>query len=224
MEDEINQLSDYSFLIEEDVEKYFADLNINLLSGKHIDNSDYTLYSLLEKYEERWKAFYKNLYRLNLISDVFDRSVYYYLDFFDSSKGKLNDTTRYKALTEMQTITGLMLLDMYYLHYFENQKIIHWEDIRKQIEESDHKKNYQKIFFNSIRPFYSEIEWQNTEKRFKEAINSFDKLGWVVKQFSQGEELVFEIKPAIQRIAKLYNSELEDLELFIQNLKSDETL
>lgn len=223
MEDELKEPAGYSFLREEDAEKHFADLNISLLSGKHIATDDYIHFSLLEKYESEWREYYKNLYKLNLDNDVFDGETYYYLDFLDSGKGKLTENSRHRAMTVIQSITGLMLVDMYYQHYFNEQKVIIWTDIRKQIEESDHKSNYQRILFNTLRPSYSETEWQIAEKKFRDVINSFDKLGWITKQSTIGEELVFEIKPAIHRIAKLYEAELQDFENFAHNIKKEET-
>lgn len=224
MENGANEQIDYSFLKEEDVEKYFVDLNIALLSGRHIDTTDYAIFSVIEKYEEQWKLFYRNLYKLDLISDVFDRVPYYYLSFFDKGREKFSDNSRHRALTEMQTLTGLMLLDMYFQRYFDEQKIIKWLDIQKQIEEGDHSSQYQRILFNVIRPAYSKEEWQMAEKKFRDAINSFDKLGWVKKQSGQNESLAFEIRPAIYRMAKLYENELKDFDIFTQNVKANRNL
>lgn len=224
MENGIAPAHEYDFLKEEDAEKYFADLNISLLAGRHIDNRSYMLFSVLQKYENQWRNYFCNLYQLTLVHNIFDGEVFYYLDFFSSGKAKFADSSRHKALTEMQTITALTLLDMYYQKYFESEKIITWADIRRQIEESDHKENYQRILFNTTRPSYSENEWLNAEKKFKDAINSFDKLGWVAKQSAQGEELVFEIRPSIHRIASLYEAELEDFNNFSLQLKPIETI
>ena len=97
MENGTIEHGDYSFLNQESVEKHFADININLLSGRHIDNSNYALFTVLEEYEIYWKEFYKRLYKLNFITDVFDGRVYYYLDFFESGKGKLSENTRHSS-------------------------------------------------------------------------------------------------------------------------------
>lgn len=224
MENKPKENTDYSFLSEESLEKNFADLNISLLSGKHIQVDDYNVFSVIENYYSDLKFFYINLYKLDLVRDVFDGTCYYYLNFFDSGKGKLNDPLRNKPLTEIQTITGLMLLDMYYQRYFDDHKILHWVDIKQQIVEGDHKQNYQRILFNTTRPSYSEGEWQNVEKKFKDVITSFEKLGWVIKQSGQNEELQFEIKPAIHRMIKLYAQELEDFDSFTQYLKNGDKL
>lgn len=224
MENENYEISDYSFLTEVSVEKHFADINILLLSGKHIDHKYYAEYTILEGYESQWRNFYSNLYTLNLVADISDRSRYYYLDFTENGKGKLSDVSRNKELTELQTLIGLTLLDMYYQKYFDEEKIIHWNDIKTQILESDHQEAYKRILFNDIRDSYDEKEWSTVENKFGKTIDSFDKLGWVEKQSGRNEELVFEIRPAIHRLTKLYQDELQNFESFSQQLKNDEAL
>ena len=224
MENESQEITDYSFLKEEAVEKHFADLNIKLLSGRHIQNNEFGIFSILEDYYEPLKEFYKQLYRLDLVRDQFDRSVYYYLNFFDSGKGKLSDPSRYRVLTQMQTITGLMLLDMYYTKYFDDIKTIQWTDIQREIQEGDHHANYQRILFSEVRGNYTENEWANAERKFKDAVNSFDKLGWVNRISNTQEELKFEINPCVHRIAKLYEKELEDFDVFSSTIKPDEEI
>lgn len=216
-------VTDYSFLSEEDVEKHFADVNIQLLSGKHIDHKFYLLFSVLESYEVHWQRFYENLYKLNLVTDVFDGCRCYYLDFTDTGKGKLSDSSRHIELTELQTLIGLTLLDMYYQKYFDEEKIINWNDIKHMILESDHQDAYKRILFNDIRDSYDEKEWNAVEYKFRKAVDSFDKLGWVEKQNGRNEELVFEIRPAIHRLAKLYKDELQNFTSFSQQLKNEET-
>lgn len=224
MENENYEISDYSFLTEESVEKYFADINILLLSGKHIDHKYYAEYTVLESYESQWINFYSNLYKLNLVADISDRSRYYYLDFTENGKGKLSDANRNKELTELQTLIGLTLLDMYYQKYFDEEKIIRWNDIKTQILESDHQEAYKRILFNDIRDSYDEKEWNLVENKFIKTTDSFDKLGWIEKQSGRNEELVFEIRPAIHRLTKMYQDELQNFESFSQQLKKDEAL
>jgi hypothetical protein len=222
MENENNEISDYSFLLDESVEKYFADINILLLSGKHIDKKYYAEYSVLEEKEDHWKFFYTNLYGLNLVPDIFDGSRCYYLDFSLNGKGRLNDATRNKELTPIQTLIGLTLLDMYYQKFFIEEKVIYWDDVKMQILESDHQEAYKRILFNDIRESYDEREWKEVHLKFSNTIKSFERLGWVEKRSGRDEELVFEIRPAIHRLGKLYEEELLDFESFILKLKNDD--
>jgi chromosome condensin MukBEF MukE localization factor len=222
MENAYRENTGYSFLEDEQVEKYFADLNIKLLSGKHIQNYEPNLYSILEDYFDALQLFYKQLYKLNLVKEIFDGGSYYYLDFFDTSKGKLSDPSRFRMLTELQTILGLMLLDMYYTKYFDDPKLIKWSDIKREIEESEQRENYQRLLFYTIRSGYTEREWSESEKKIKQTINSFHDLGWVKKISGPNDELCFEINPSIHRLAKLYKNELLDFESFSSLVKSNE--
>jgi hypothetical protein len=224
MENENNEITDYSFLLDESIEKYFADINILLLSGKHIDHRFYAEYTVLESNEEQWKFFYANLYGLNLVADVFDGSHYYYLDFTENGKGKLSDTTRNKELTPLQTLIGLTLLDMYYQKFFDEEKVVYWNDIKVQILESDHQEAYKRVLFSDIRESYDEKKWKEVHSKFSKTVENFDRLGWVEKRSGRDEELVFELRPAIHRLAKLYQKELIDFESLIQQHKNDEAI
>jgi hypothetical protein len=220
MENEAPESHPYTFFEKEAVEKYFADLHLKLLSGRHIQQQDVNAFALLEDYFPQLKHFYAKVYSRDLVQDMADTSSYFYLDFFDSSREKLIDPSRYKMLTEFQTIVGLMLLDMYYSRYFQHPKNISWTDIRKEIEEGNHKLEYQQILFKEKRTDYTEGEWNIAIRHFNNVIRLFDALGWVKRLSGQQEELLFTIQPSIHRMAKLYSKELEDFETFAEQLKN----
>jgi len=224
MENENSEIIDFSFLSDESVEKHFADINISLLSGKHIDNRDYTMFSVLEDFVDHWKFYYAQLYQLNLIADLLDGNKCFYLEFRETGKGKMSDPKRHKELTELQTLIGLMLLDMYLQKYFEEEKTITWNDLQVQILESDHQEAYQRILFNDVRDSYDEKEWNEVKGKFTRTIDSFERLGWVEKQSGKNEDIILEIRPAIYRLAKIYEKELQDFPSFSQKLKKNETL
>lgn len=224
MENENSEIIDFSFLSDESVEKHFADINISLLSGKHIDSRDYTLFRVLEDFVEHWKFYYTQLYQLNLMSDLLDGHHCFYLEFKEAGKGKMSDPKRHKELTELQTLIGLMLLDIYLQKYFDEEKIITWNDLQVQILESDHQEAYQRILFNDVRDSYDEKEWKEVKVKFTKTIDSFDRLGWVEKQSGKNEDIIFEIRPAIYRLAKMYEKELQDFPSFSQKLQKDKSL
>ena len=220
MENAASEVRGYDFFTEDIVEKHFADMNIKLLSGRHIQQEDVNAFLLLEDFYPDLRNFYQKIYQLDLVRDIADQRAYFYLDFFDGGKGKLTDASRHRTLTEMQTVTGLLLLDMYYSRYFEHPKMITWSDIKQEIEEGDHKTDYQRILFPEIRAGYSDAEWAMVDRRFREVIQSFHLLGWVNRLSGQQEELLFEIKPSIHRMAMLYAEELENFTSFSENYKS----
>jgi len=220
MENAVRESTGYGFFLEEAVERHFADLNIKLLSGRHIQQNDANVFFVLEDYFNPLRNFYSCIYKLALVRAIGDRSIYFYLNFFDEGKGKLSDPSRSKTLTELQTIVGLALLDMYYSRYFDHPKIISWPDIQKEIMDGEHKLEYQRIFFENVGPVYSENAWAKAEKRFTNTIKSFDELGWVRRLSNQQEQLRFELQPSIHRIADLYAKELQDFVTFCEKHKN----
>jgi hypothetical protein len=225
MENENQNVTCYDFLSDDEVEKYFADINIMLLSGKHIDEKYYAAFSTLERKADQWTQFYKNLYNLNLVADTFDGHRYFYLNFFDTAKGKFTDNSRHRELTETQTLIGLMLLDIYYKRFFDEHKIVRWSDLRNVILEGEHQDAYKRILFNEVRDSntYDAKEWGYVIKKINSAIDLFDKIGWVETQYPILADVPdFEIRPAINRLAKLYEYELQNLETFVSILKKEE--
>jgi chromosome condensin MukBEF MukE localization factor len=220
MENELEKNPDFRFLEEEGVMKHFADLNIKLLSGRHIELVDYAVFSVLEDYFESFKNFYRQLYKLDLVRKVFDQSVYFYLNFFDAGRGKLTDPSRYRPITEIQTIVGLMLLDMYFVRYFDPEKKVLWSAIRDEVQSGDQKVPLQRLLFPELRVEYSEPEWQSAEKRFRTTIQRFNDLGWVTQLSSMNEELCFVINPSIHRMAELYEAELQNFDAFSVKVKA----
>jgi hypothetical protein len=219
MENYDTEKSCYGFLENEAVEKYFADLNIKLLSGRHIHNDEYNSYSVLEDHFDQLKYYYHTLYKLELVKDTADQSRYYYLDFYDDSRGKLSDPSRTRILTEQQTIIGLMLLNMYYAKYFDDPKNVKWSEIKREIQEGDRKESFQVFFFKTVRAEFTPTEWNEVERKFTKTILTFNELGWVKKISGQHEELLFEINPSIHRMAKLYSKELTDFDSFLALVK-----
>jgi hypothetical protein len=220
MENENEKTSNFRFLGDESVSKYFADLNIKLLSGRHVQVAEYAAFSILEDYYDDFRFYYQQLYGMDLVRRVFDQSTYYYLSFFDAGRGKLGDPARYRAITEIQTVTALMLLDMYFTRYFDSEKKITWAIIREEIQSGDHRMALQRLLFPEIRAAYTEPEWQSAERRFKNSVTKFDALGWVSQLSGAQEELCFLINPSIHRIAELYEAELQDLEAFSVKVKA----
>lgn len=93
--------SSYAFLSNPNVQKYFVDLNFDLLRGKHITADDYYSYQLLrDYYSPELKQYYRELYELNLETATIDNTTYYYLDFQPESKGKLSSPSKYRELTK----------------------------------------------------------------------------------------------------------------------------
>lgn len=214
------QESPYAFLSNPTVQKYFADMDLDLRQGKHIMEDDYYSYQLLrEYYNPELKRYYQELYERDLKTATVDNATYFYLDFPADGKGKLNNPHRYRELTQQQVIIGIVLLKMYYDMYFKLPKELFWENIKEEIDQSEFKELYKKLFFCEIRDFYTDKEWERVEELFRKTINSFAQLGWLKKLSKGKEDIHFRLKESIHRFAELYKYEIEEFPQFVEKIK-----
>ncbi|MBC3844961.1 MULTISPECIES: condensin complex protein MksE [Winogradskyella] len=224
MEDENNKKikHNFTFLENSDVQEHFADLNIELLSGRHIQKDRFYLYKLLKDYYNELSFYYEKLYGLELIIETRENSKYYYVDYPEDSKGALSHTSRHKKLTPKQTLVGIILLNMYYEKYFENKKEVRFVDIKKEIKESDNNILYKKLFFNKVQDDYTEGDWSiKVIKPFKSVLRDFNKLGWITNLgIEDGEEIHFELREPIIRFQKLYEDEITNFTQFSEKYLS----
>jgi len=209
----------FKFFENSDVKEKFANLNIELLGGRHIQkNSNYYHYQLLKKYYDKFKYYYDYFYNLRLERTYKDDITFYYLDFNEDTRGALSSTNRYKELSPLQTVMGIMLLNMYYDRYFEDVKEITFSDIKKEIKEGENSQSYKKLWFNDIREDYTRKEWQRVKGNMKNTIRDFDKLGWVESMTpDEGEEIRFRLKETIYRFQQLYDKEISNFDEFVDN-------
>lgn len=210
--------ADYSFLQRRDVQTHFADLNIALLGGRHIQTGEGYVFTLVNSYPDEFRFFYRSLYGLELKQARAENIDYYYLDFPDEGKGKLATTDRFREMTPWEIIIALMLLNFYYDRYFEQTKVITWSQLQKEILEGELSKLYKKTFFNGeMRDFYSDPDWKALADNFKRVLRNFDRWGWVKMQpAEEGDgDLAFLIRESIDRFGKLYDYEISQFEQFI---------
>jgi hypothetical protein len=211
----------FDFLGHRDVQAHFADLNIALLGGRHIQTGEGYHFTLVNSYPDEFKFFYRSLYGLELKQARVENIDYYYLDFPDEGKGKLNTTDRFREMTAWEMLIALMLLNMYYDRFFEQTKLINWPVIQKEIMESEFAPLYKKAFFNTlIREYYSDTEWKGLFDHFKRVIKSFERWGWVKQQVAEDGDgdLAFLIRESIDRFGKLYQYEINEFENFIEQI------
>lgn len=203
-----------------DVQKHFADLNIELLRGRHIQDDSHYFHRLLSKYFIELKKYYEVFYNLQLDKKTFEGVTYFFLTFYEDSKGVLSANSRHRDLTAIETIIAITLLQMYYERYFDNVKEISFQDIKAKVKESEFSHLYKLAFFkNGNRDNFTPKEWANLTKNFKNVIQDFEQLGWVDK-FVQIDDknFSFTIKEAIHRFQTMYEYEISNFEEFVNNL------
>lgn len=220
----------YAFLEKEDVQRNFADLNISLLEGKHIQKSDSRIFRLIRSYPGELKYYYQNLYGLDLIHGKYDNESYYYLSFPPNTKGNLSESSRHKEISDQNTIMGIMLLNIYHEKLFDQEKEMIWDDITKIIKESKNSDLYKMLWFNDIRENYDDSEWRKFYEKIYRTLKEFQKLGWISGEFPKksGTEVTeiqqtlrFRINVSINRFAELYGHEIKNFDSFVKEYRKN---
>ena len=207
----------FDFFGKEDVQKHFADLNIELLRGKHIQKEDFYLFQLLSDYHSELKKFYSSIYGLDLIRDKGNSEPYFYLSFQQEGKGKLYSYDRHKTLSPWNTIIGITMLNLYYEKYFEYPKEFSWKDIEGIILEGEHSNSYKKLLFDDVRGSYSDREWEQVLVKIRRGLRELKKLGWVkYENLSDLQAFKLTINESIHRLAKLYEFEINHFDKFVE--------
>lgn len=208
----------FDFLNEPRVQKNFADLNIELLKGRHVMQTSVALFAILDEFETELAYYYSTLYGLVLEKRSHDGVSYFYLEFPKAGRGKLSNPALYSEMDGKTTIVACILGNLYFANYFSYDKKFQWDDLQYEIEHGEHREAYQHLFFNSIRPVYTDKEWDIVRKQFTTVINFFNRIGLVEKEESE-ENVQFTILPTIHHFIEIYKNEIEDVDNFLKELK-----
>jgi hypothetical protein len=216
-----NANTSFAFLTSDDATKYFAEVDILLKQGRHIQDygSDSRLFFFIDEYYDRGlRDFYKQFFQINLERESHDNERYYYLDFTEDSKGKLAKDNRNKELESDRIIFAILLLNVYKEKFFE-KKESNWQELSQIFKESEHKELWQELLFGKLKQNYTPQEEQNVKDKVRSIIKDFEKLGWVA--LKSAEDLNFEILPSIARISKLYSDVIENVEALDEYLNNE---
>ncbi|MDI3321409.1 condensin complex protein MksE [Pinibacter soli] len=216
MED--NHTGTFDFLNKPQVQKHFAELNIELLKGRHIMQSTPALFALLDEFEKEVGSYYRTLYGLILERRSHDSVSYFYLEFPEAGRGKLSNPLLYDEMDAKTTIVACILANLYFSNYFSYDKKFQWDDIQYEIEHGEHREAYQQLFFNDVRSDYTDKEWEDVQQWFKSVINFFNRIGLVEKEDAD-DGLQFTIQPTIHHFIEIYKSEIEDIDNFLREIK-----
>jgi len=208
-----NGNTNYSFLNSDDAIKYFADLDVVLKQGRHIQNygNDSQLFGFVDDYYDSGLAdYYKNIWVVNLVRDSSDNERFYYFDFFEGSRGKFGKDNRYKELEDKKVIFAILLLNLYKEKFFE-EKEVEWKELEQIFKESENKSLWKKLLFDKDKDNYTPNEEQRVKDNITGILKDFEKLGWV-EIIADTEDIKFEILPSIERISRLYADVIENVE------------
>jgi len=218
-----NANSNFPFLNTEQAKRYFADADIALKQGRHIQDygNDIRIFSFVDEYFEMGlEEYYKQLFGMNLVRASNDNEKFYYLDFPDDGKGKLGKENRSKELEDEKVIFAILFLNFYKEKFFEQKEFL-WQELEQTFKESEHKELWQAILYGKIKQNYTPKEELDVKDKVRKILADFEKLGWIT--FKNQEEVHFEILPSIERMSKLYDDVINNVE-FIEEYLSNEQL
>lgn len=214
--------ANYPFLNSEQATKYFADADIALKQGRHIQDfgTDIRLFSFIDEfYEKGLEDYYKQFFGMNLVCDKSDNGKFYYLDFPDDGKGKFGKENRSKELEDDKVIFAILFLNLYKERFFE-QKEFTWQELEQIFKEGEHKELWQNILFSKVKQNYTPREEQDVKDKVRKILSDFEKLGWIV--FKNQEDIHFEVLPSIERISRLYGDVIDNLESIEEYLNNEQ--
>lgn len=216
MENNDYQEIDFNFLKKENMKKHFSGLHFALLSGKHIlKEEDGDFWEVLDAYFAELAYYYELLYNLHLRDKTNENKKYFFLDFYEGTKGKLSDSGKHKELTEKNIFFGILLLNLLFEKQFEKEKRYVWEELQDKIEKSELSALFNHFFFKNKSQTQREKVWDKVKDDFEKAIDEFDKLGWT--KWIRKTNFEFEIKVSIYRFIDLYETEINNIQQTIQH-------
>jgi chromosome condensin MukBEF MukE localization factor len=211
----------YEFLNTERAKKYFADVDFALRSGRHIQNfgNDFKLWDFINDYFDKGLAkYYLELLGMVLKKEFNEREAYFFLDFpEDGSKGKFGYDRTY-ALDDRLIIFAILLLNLYKEKFFENKEV-KWNELLYIIEEGENKDLWQKLLYGENKRNFTPAEKEEVKRKIERTLQVCERLGWI--RWLNYDDLHFEIMPSIDRIAKLYANEINNVEVLTEYLDNN---
>lgn len=208
-------LSKFEFLDFPESEENFANCDIALRNGRHIQNHYHEagMYDYIATYFEELGYLYLKLFGLQLRYGEYHDERYYFLDFTGDSKGKYGGT-RSDRLSARHTLFGLLLLK---IHRLENQ--FGKDDIdlaklkdRLKNENNTYRDDIYRLFAKvSTKGGATEPDESNIDTWIDNSLAKFGELGWVY--FDQDDNRGrFTILPSFNRLFDIYLQEIKEFD------------
>jgi hypothetical protein len=207
-------VSKFEFLDLDDSEENFANCDIALRSGRHIQNHHHEvrLYDYISTYFRELGYYYFKLMGLELKFGEFQDNRYFYLDFTGDSKGKYGGN-RSDKLSPKYTLFGLLLLKIHRLENHFGKGEINVAKLQERL------KNETNAYREDIYRLFGRVSGKNTATEFDEtsidtwidnSLSKFSELGWIY--YETETEGNFSILPSFNRLFELYFREIKDFD------------
>ena len=185
----------------------FADTDFQLRSGIHIQehSSQSRNFRFIEDNFPELYQFYEKLYGIKLCFHPTNMGKFFYLDYFEEQKSRLKK----KSLDAKQTLFAIFL---YTLHKTEKRfstTLSKQEILEALTNHHKIKPHIQRLFLGSEKE--ETLTTQKTiEKWVDDSLKEIDKLGWIY--FPENDIEKFEILPAFERIALIYQEAINNID------------
>jgi hypothetical protein len=206
-----NENSAFEFLGKESSIRYFSEANFALTQGKHIQNYGYDtkIWDYINDNYGNLQHYYELLYNCFLRRESNDRDVYFYLDFPEEGYGRFT-RDRCRELEDKHVVFGILLLNSSKEKFFEAKEMT-WDDIEQITEEGEHKELWQRLLYGELKRNYTPNEKDEVKRKIERTLAEFERMGWI--NWINQEAFHFEIMPSIDRLAKMYAREINEVEL-----------
>jgi chromosome condensin MukBEF MukE localization factor len=189
-------------------------------SGQHIQNYPHQveLFNFVEKYEDELRAYYRNLFKVNLAGKGSDYTRYFFLDLDEESHGIVK--SRAKKLTPEHTLLGILLLKIHRIDkYFIND--IYVPDFIQLLKTNEEYKNFiYNLFARRREKEATEIDENTIDEWVRNSLKEFERMGWI--HFDPRNKELFEIMPSIDRLFTMYSYEIHNIDRLIDETNSIE--
>jgi chromosome condensin MukBEF MukE localization factor len=189
-------------------------------SGQHIQNYPHQveLFNFVEKYEDELRAYYRNLFKVNLAGKGSDYTRYYFLEMDEETHGIVK--SRAKKLTPEHTLLGILLLKIHRIDkYFIND--IYVPDFIQLLKTNEEYKNFiYNLFARRREKEATEIDENTIDEWVRNSLKEFERMGWI--HFDPRNKELFEIMPSIDRLFTMYSYEIHNIDRLIDETNSIE--
>jgi len=189
-------------------------------SGQHVQNYPHQveLFNFVEKYEDELRAYYRNLFKVNLAGKGSDYTRYYFLEMDEETHGIVK--ARAKKLTPEHTLLGILLLKIHRIDkYFIND--IYVPDFIQLLKTNEEYKNFiYNLFARRREKEATEIDENTIDEWVRNSLKEFERMGWI--HFDPRNKELFEIMPSIDRLFTMYSYEIHNIDRLIDETNSIE--
>ncbi|RLD60090.1 MAG: hypothetical protein DRJ01_10255 [Bacteroidetes bacterium] len=185
----------------------FADTDFQLRSGMHIQEhaSQNRNFRFIEDNFPELILFYEKLYQSKLCVNQSNIGKFYYLDYFEEQRSKL----KRKSLDSKQTLFAIFLYTLHKVEKRFSTTLSKQELLEALNNHHKIKPHIQRLFLGSEKE--ETLTTQKTiDKWVDDSLRDLEKLGWIF--FIENDNEKFEILPAFERIALIYQEAINNID------------